>query len=282
MKVLGLVASPRKNGNSEIIVKEMLASLPQDVNKEIIRLTDLEIKPCKACYACLPAEQNCVIKDDLAFFLDKIKGADAVIIASACYFLGSHTSVKTISDRLISILGNAAEYSGKKCVTAVSYGIPGWEGYAREAVNNFARFLHLDVVGNMVVRAANPGEVVEDQTLATAANLASRLLDSASDLSLPGLNTCRQCGSSLLQLSTSGTVRCVMCGAQGAISVNQGKVSAEFPAGGETRFSPQKMIEHCALLESIKQRYISTREELSRRRKPYVQLNDWWVKPPRD
>ena len=59
MKVLGLVASPRNLGNSEILVKEMLASLPYTIEKEMIRLSALAIQPCKACYACLPDGWHC-------------------------------------------------------------------------------------------------------------------------------------------------------------------------------------------------------------------------------
>lgn len=282
MKVLGLVASPRKNGNSEILVKAMLASLPAETEKQIIRLPDLRINPCNACYACLPEEKSCVIKDDLAFVLEKIKEADAVIIGSACYYLGPHTSVKAINDRLLSVLGNGRDFAGKKCVTAIVYGIPGWEGWAREGLNNFARFLHLEVVGTMTVQAANPGEAVEPQVLAEAAELAARLVSAApADTALAGINTCRDCGSSLLQIATDGSVCCVMCGLRGTLRPDSAGCTVDFPTGGHTRFTPESMSEHCRLLENIKQRYLAGREELSRRRKPYLQYNNWWIEPPR-
>jgi multimeric flavodoxin WrbA len=280
LRVLGLVASPRKSGNSEILVKEMLASLPAEVNKEMIRLTELDIKPCKACYACLTPDASCVIKDDLAFLLDHIKAADAVIVASACYFLGSHTSIKTIGDRLISVLANGGDFAGKKCITAVAYGIPGWEGFAREAVNNFARFLHLEVVGNMTVQAASPGEVVQGDVLAVARDLADRLVSPAiADNTVAGIHTCRGCGSSLLQLAPSGQIRCVMCGMQGKLTATADGFSVEF-AQGHVRFSPEGMAQHSRLLAEIKECYIATRSQLFQRRKPYSAY-DWWTQPTR-
>lgn len=103
MRVLGLVASVRKLGNSEIMVKEMLAALPDDVEKTMIRLSDLNIGQCQACYACLPPNKSCIIDDDLPFLLNNIRRADAVIIGTSCYFLGTHTSLKVIGDRLISV-----------------------------------------------------------------------------------------------------------------------------------------------------------------------------------
>ncbi len=282
MKVLGLVASPRKNGNSEILAKEMFAALPADVDKEMIRLTSLDIKLCNACYACLPAGSSCVIKDDLGFLLDKIKAADAVVIAAACYFLGPHTTIKTVNDRLVSVLADSAAFTGKRCVTAVVYGVRGWEGYAREAVNNFAGFLHLEVVGNMLVQAASPGEAVRPETLADARDLAGRLLSSAAaDPALPGVIGCRQCGSSLLQLTPEGKARCVMCGSHGQLKTDSGGFVVDYAADNHVRFSRSGMEEHSRLLEAIKQRFIATRGELAQLRRPYSE-QDWWVQPSRD
>jgi LSD1 subclass zinc finger protein len=280
LRILGLVASPRKLGNSEILVKEMLASLPAEFDKEMIHLPSLHIEACKACYACLPEDKNCIINDHLAFLLERIKAADAVIIASACYFLGSQTSIKTISDRLIAILANSHEFIGKKCVTATVYGIPGWEGYAREAVNNFARFLHLDVVGDMLVQAASPGEVVEPDTLGAARQLAAKLLDSSATpiSAASGVLACQSCGSSMLQLSPSGQVRCSMCNATGEIKNTGEGYAIVFTEAKHQRFSPAGMAEHSDRLGEVKNSYIANRQELFRRRKPYEAYN-WWIVP---
>jgi multimeric flavodoxin WrbA len=280
MRVLGLVASPRKLGNSEILVKEMLASLPAETEKEMIRLTDLNILNCNACYGCLAADKSCVLKDDLGFLLARIKAADAVIIGSACYVLGSHTSIKLIGDRIISVLANSSDFTGKRCVTAISYGIPGWDGYAREAVNNFARFLHLDVVGSMVVQAASPGEVVVPEVLTEARSLAARLVVAGSDIALPDMLTCSVCGSSVLQIKPTGQVRCPMCNTTGNIVSSAAGTSIKFEDGGHSRYSPQGMSEHSQVLEGVKQHYVANRGELYKRRKPYGDY-DWWVLPPK-
>lgn len=277
MRVLALVASHRKLGNSEILAKEILAALPADTEKEMIRLPDLDIGQCKACYACLPADKSCVIGDDLGFLLERIKAADAVIVAAACYFLGAHTSVKLVGDRGISILANADAFAGKRCVTVVSYGIVGWEGYAREAVLNFARFLHLDVVGSMLVRAASPGEAVRPEVLAEARALAGRLAGGGeAAVAVPGLLCCADCGSSMLQIAPDGAVRCAMCDAHGVLKAGPEGVAVEFARGHE-RFSFAGKLEHARLLEEVKQDFIASRNELYQRRKPYEAM-DWWVK----
>lgn len=277
MKVLGLVASPRKLGNSEILTKEIMAALPATAEKELIRLPDLDIQACKACYACLASDQACNIKDDLGYLLEKIKAADVVVIASACYFLGPHTSIKIVNDRLISVLANTDAFAGKRCVTAVVYGIPGWEGYAREAVLNFARFLHLDVVGSMLVQAASPGEAVTPEVLAEARHMAARLLEGDADLSRPEVLTCSHCGSSLLQVKPTGEVRCVMCDGRGRLKNKDGQVSVEFDRREHYRFSSAGRDEHVQLLAEIRQRYLANRSEYYKCRKPYEEFDYWWA-----
>lgn len=279
MKILGLIASPRKLGNSEILVKEMLATLPETYEKEILRLTDLQVNQCKACYACLPQEKKCILHDDLAFFLDRIRNADAIIIGAPCYFLGAHTSLKLIGDRLISIVANSEEFAGKKCVIAVSYGVPGWSGYAREAALNFARFLNLDVVGIMTVKAANPGEVAVPDILEKARELARGLLSQKPPLQDENLLHCNDCDSTLLQVTTAGLVVCPMCGAKGALETKDAKTSIQFLKSSHSRFSPEGFAVHATLLDNIKGEFLKKRTELAKQREIYKQYDRWWIKP---
>ncbi|MDU4959665.1 MAG: flavodoxin family protein [Sporomusaceae bacterium] len=278
MNILGLVASERKLGNSEILAKEILSALPG--NKRLLRLSDLTIASCRACYACLPAGKPCILNDDLTFFLDQITWADVVVLASPCYFLGAHTSVKTIGDRLISVLNDGSRFRGKRCVTVVSYGVENWDGYAREMLMNFARFLHLDVAGSLTVRAANPGEAASPAILEQARQLAGLLAAGQTAPPLP--QSCPGCASSLLQLDADGHIRCVMCGATGQAGAAAKQLTLCFDTGGHSRFSAAGMAEHGQRLEEIKREYGSQRRELLAARKPYQQMDEWWVKPGHD
>ena len=54
MKVLGLLASHRRMGNSEVLIRVALKAAEREgAETELIRLTDLEIRPCKGCMACI-------------------------------------------------------------------------------------------------------------------------------------------------------------------------------------------------------------------------------------
>lgn len=53
MKILGLIGSYRKLGNTEVLVKEALMEAQRHgAEVDMLRLTDLRIEPCKGCMAC--------------------------------------------------------------------------------------------------------------------------------------------------------------------------------------------------------------------------------------
>jgi len=86
MKVIGIVGSPRRNGNTELLTKHTLKAISEEgVDTEFIRLAGLEIKPCTACMAC-KEQEVCSIKDDLFPIYLRMKEADGIILASPVYY----------------------------------------------------------------------------------------------------------------------------------------------------------------------------------------------------
>jgi len=90
-KILGMVISPRKLGNSEILVKEIMSSIPEKCELQLIRLTDMKIDYCRACYHCLQPDVECPIDDDFNFVMKKIMEASALVIGVPVYLLGLHS-----------------------------------------------------------------------------------------------------------------------------------------------------------------------------------------------
>jgi NAD(P)H-dependent FMN reductase/ribosomal protein L37AE/L43A len=280
MKVLGLVASPRKLGNSEIIVKEMLKSLPDDWDKKMIGLNDLRIDRCRACYACLPQGKNCILPDDLNFFLAHIREADKVIIAAPVYYLGQHTILKLINDRMIAIQNDSREYfKNKQCVIVTPHAVKDWEGYGREATMHFARFLGLNVTGTLVVNKTLPGDVLDEDSLIKIRELAMSLVDNSTvDFRDPALAYCPECDSSLLQIRRNGCWRCVMCGSVGGWKVKDGEFLLSVSPAELKRFSREGMEEHGHILTEIKEEYIRRRKEVAANQSLYKDI-DYWTKP---
>jgi multimeric flavodoxin WrbA len=84
-KLLAIVGSQRKNGNSYSLAKTVLESF--DAESEIVQLADKEIEFCNVCEECV--EKDCVLHDDLNQILTKMKEADAIIFALPKYIFTS-------------------------------------------------------------------------------------------------------------------------------------------------------------------------------------------------
>ncbi len=100
MKVIGIVGSPRKNGNTEMLTKHTLKAVAEEgLDTDLIRLAGLEIKPCTACMACKDQE-ICSIKDDLFPIYVKMKEADGIILASPVYYGSATSLIKALMERV--------------------------------------------------------------------------------------------------------------------------------------------------------------------------------------
>jgi len=66
-KILGIIGSPRKPGNCEIMVKTVSRHIPEEHELRLLRLADFDLRPCKGCYRCLMKDKTCILKDDIFF-----------------------------------------------------------------------------------------------------------------------------------------------------------------------------------------------------------------------
>ena len=99
MKVIGIVGSPRKNGNTELLTAHTLKAVAEEgLDTELIRLAGLEIRPCNACMVC-QKEERCSIEDDLFPVYLKMKQADGIILASPVYFGSATALIKALIER---------------------------------------------------------------------------------------------------------------------------------------------------------------------------------------
>ncbi len=99
IQVLGVVGSPRKGGNTDLLLEQVLAgaaSTGAEVNRIVIR--ELNIAPCRACEAC-SRRGICVIQDDMQQVYPKLIAADRLAFASPIYFLGVSAQAKAFIDR---------------------------------------------------------------------------------------------------------------------------------------------------------------------------------------
>jgi len=100
-KIIGVVGSPRRNGNTELLTREALkAAEAEGIETELITLAGKEIKPCDGCRQCKEKKVDCHIKDDLAPIFHKILKADGLILATPVYYGSATAQTKALIDRV--------------------------------------------------------------------------------------------------------------------------------------------------------------------------------------
>ena len=100
-QVLIISSSPRKGGNSDTLCDQFMKGAVESGNRtEKIRLADLKIDYCSACYACKKIG-HCVKQDDMGTLLEKMREADVIVLATPVYFYTMCAQMKTMIDRTL-------------------------------------------------------------------------------------------------------------------------------------------------------------------------------------
>jgi multimeric flavodoxin WrbA len=99
MKVLGIVGSGRKGGNTEILVKEALAAAEEaGAETELVSVVGKNIAGCDGCGSCR-RNDACHIHDDGEAILQQLEAADGIVFGSPVYFGSVSAQTKTLMDR---------------------------------------------------------------------------------------------------------------------------------------------------------------------------------------
>jgi len=99
LKVLVISCSPRKNGNSELLLKEAFKGASDaKTDVEFLRLQEFKIQPCLECLSC-HKDGKCVINDDMQMLYSKLINMDAIIFGSPVFFMSLPAQGKTFIDR---------------------------------------------------------------------------------------------------------------------------------------------------------------------------------------
>jgi multimeric flavodoxin WrbA len=113
LKAIGIVGSPRKGGNTEIITAHCLKAMAEEgLDTELVGLAGLNIAGCNACGYCFEHE-GCSIEDDLQPVYDKMIAADALIVASPVYYSSATSLVKGLLERAGYMSRRPGGFAGK-------------------------------------------------------------------------------------------------------------------------------------------------------------------------
>lgn len=150
-KALGISGSPVKDSNTDILVETILEAISAD--QEFIKLSNLEVGPCRACKKCVYTNQ-CVLDDDFKWLSQMVLDANALVIGTPIMYASASGFTKAFVERLWSLRHVKLLTQGKIGATAVVGWVP------TEDVSEWLKFIMIgaciELVGN-VVGHGSPG-----------------------------------------------------------------------------------------------------------------------------
>ncbi len=173
-RVVVLLGSPRKKGNSTALAKQIIHGAESTgAVVESVYLNGLDIKPCQGCYACQkPDSSGCVVDDDMQAVYPKLQAADRWVIASPVYWFSMSAQTKLFMDRCIAMFHETEEKNrlfNKQIAIAMSYGDTDvFNSGCVNALRSFQdayRYAGAKIVGMVYGSAEEPGEIKSNTTL---------------------------------------------------------------------------------------------------------------------
>ncbi|OGP52895.1 MAG: hypothetical protein A3K30_00170 [Deltaproteobacteria bacterium RBG_13_51_10] len=186
-KVMIVMGSPRKKGNSAILAKQVAAGAKAGgAAVETFYLHDMNIKPCTACDACRKKKDiDCVLDDDMQKLYPKLRSADAIVIASPIYWFTVSAQTKLFMDRWYALGGDEGyELAGKRFGIVLTYAdADPFSSGAVNALRTFQdafNFIGAKIVGMVYGSAWKAGEIRRNEALMAEAYELGKKLASGS------------------------------------------------------------------------------------------------------
>jgi multimeric flavodoxin WrbA len=168
MKVLGISGSPRRGGNTDILINNALQVLAQEgLETEFLSLADRPIKPCVACGGCFAVDEMRCIQND------------GILVGSPVYFGSATPQTMSLLDRVGYVARRHPELLRRKVGAAVVVARRAGQNFTFAQLNYFFLISEMIVPGSTYWNVAfgrEKGEVQNDaEGLKTVQNLASNM-----------------------------------------------------------------------------------------------------------
>ena len=148
MRVLGISGSPRRGGNTDVLIHTALDVLnAEGIETEFFSLADRPVKPCLACAGCFNTDEIRCVQEDPAFagVLEKFAAVDGVLVGSPVYFGSATPQTMALLDRVGYVARRRPELLRRKVGAAIVV--------ARRAGQNFtfAQLNYFFLISQMIV-----------------------------------------------------------------------------------------------------------------------------------
>ena len=99
MKICAFMGSPRKDGNTGLLLREAVRGIEEEgFSVQVFDLNSMNIRPCQNCGGCNETGV-CINRDDMDQIYDAIRSSDRIILASPIYFFALSAQTKLMIDR---------------------------------------------------------------------------------------------------------------------------------------------------------------------------------------
>ncbi len=169
MKIFAFNGSARKDGNTAILLKYVLAELQKEgIETELYQLAGKKIRGCIACYRCVEnQDQRCAVKNDvLNECIEKMIEADGIILGSPTYFTDVTAEMKALIDRAGLVVKVNGDVLRRKVGAAVVAVRRAGSIHVFDTINHFFFISQMIVPGSIYWNMGigrDIGEVEEDE-----------------------------------------------------------------------------------------------------------------------
>ena len=166
MKVVAINGSPRKEGNTHLLINHVFQELEKEgIETEEVSFAGRKIHGCIACYKCFQnKDKHCSVKEDaLNECLDKMMVADGIILASPVYFADVTAEMKALIDRAGFVsMANGQLFRNKVGGSIVALRRTGGI-HTIDSLNHFFLAMQMVIAGRGIAIGRDIGDVEKDE-----------------------------------------------------------------------------------------------------------------------
>ena len=182
MKAVAFNGSARKDGNTAILLNTVLGELKREgIETELVQLSGRSLQGCIACYKCFENKDGrCAVqKDEMNIYIEKMQGADGILLGSPTYFSDVSANMKALIERC----GMVARANNDMFRRKVGAGVVAVRRAG--AAHAFSSLNFFFLIGQMIIPGSSywnigigrePGEVMnDDEGMQTMTNLGTNM-----------------------------------------------------------------------------------------------------------
>jgi multimeric flavodoxin WrbA len=165
MEIIGLVGSPRKGGNTDILVDTVLSKAKDNGHTTSkVYIYDHDVGPCIDCRGCKKDENVCVVEDEMQDIYPRLDAADVIVFGTPVYWCGPSGPMKNLFDRLRPYFSNGRLKGKKAALVAPAKDGPAEGDLLVEMFRRSFDYLEVEFLGQALGTAYDKGDILNDSS----------------------------------------------------------------------------------------------------------------------